>query len=68
MVRHGAIYFVVYANSLEQNFLLIQIVLFENIKLLLSTNNIFIYCFRIIMPVGLLCFEVDIHLCERKLL
>ena len=39
MVRHGAIYFVVYANSLEQKFLLIQIVLFENIKLLLSTNN-----------------------------
>ena len=49
-------YFVVYANSLKPKFLLIHFVLFENIKQklfekIISTNNIFIYCFRIIVPV-----------------
>ena len=34
MVRHGAIYFAVFANSLQRKFLLIHSVLFENIKLL----------------------------------
>ena len=34
MVRHEAICFVIYANSLGRKFLLLHFVLFENIKLL----------------------------------
>ena len=33
-MRHEAICFVIYANSLGQTFLLLHFVLFENIKLL----------------------------------
>ena len=41
MVRHGAIYFVVYANSLEQKTILIHFVLFENIKILAKIIMLF---------------------------